>query len=87
MPIAPVNPDAIGADKLNRNRPDLHRYGAGIQQRPTAHLLYAPGAGTGKSQVASGEEALMPGLIPFYPEAVILAINCVRYGVVVGHGK
>lgn len=46
MPIAPIDAQAVGADQLERHRPDIERHPGGIKQRSPAHLLDTARAGT-----------------------------------------
>ena len=80
MPITPLDFDPIGTHQSNRGWTDVHRYGVWIQQRPSAHLFDAAGAGAGEAQLASRIKAFVPRLIPFDPEPVVLAIDGVREG-------
>ena len=48
--VAPLDPESVGADQLQRKGPNIGRHAGGVKQRPATHLLDATGAGTGKSE-------------------------------------
>ena len=70
--IAPVDPESIGADETQRERPDVLGYCVGIQDGPPTHLLHTCGAGTSQPEGTSSKESLMAVLIPFNPDSVVL---------------
>jgi hypothetical protein len=78
MAITPLHPETVGAHQRNGQWFDVGRDSSRIEQRTPAHLLDAPGTGTGQPEKSRGKEALMADVIPLYEEAVVPAIDGVR---------
>jgi hypothetical protein len=81
MSITPLNLEPVRTDEANAERPNVERYGRGIEKRSAAHLLHAGRTGTRQPQRPRRIEAFMAVLIPFDLQSVVLAIDGVRYGV------
>jgi hypothetical protein len=81
MPIAPVDAQSVGADQLERGRPDIRRYPGGIKQRSPAHLLDAASAGTRQAKRTSRKESHVAVLVPLDEEAVVAPVDGVGDGV------
>lgn len=79
--VAPIDPDAVGSYQSYAHRTDVGRYGCRIEKRCAAHLLDARCAGTCQPQRASRIEGIVPVLVPFDLQPVVLAIDGVGYGV------
>ena len=79
--VTPLDPEPVGTHEGYAQGPDVGRHGCRIEERSAAHLLYTRGTRTSQPQRSGGKEALMAVLVPLDLQAVVLAINGVRDGV------
>jgi hypothetical protein len=75
VPVAPLDLDAVSTHESYAQGADVGGYGCRIEERFTAHLLYAGRTGTCEPEPSGRIEGLMPVLVPFDLQSVVLAVD------------